>query len=69
MSLKIYSVDLREYDGDEFDRLYKLLEDCSWTINPDPSTPKMCLVTWNLKQSITEITKIPTNNIQELPSI
>ena len=67
LALKVYKVDLRQYEGEEFDRLYGLLDGWSWTIAFYPATPKVYQVTWDEKQSITKITGIPKCNIQEVP--
>ena len=66
MSLKIYKVDLHDYCGEEFDRLYGLLDQWSWTISIYPDMQRAFIVTWKEKQSITEITGIPMSKIQAL---
>jgi len=68
LSLRMYDVDLRQFAGEEYDRLYKLLDNWSWTISFYPSTPKMFRVTWNEKSSINEVTGIPESAIREVHS-
>ena len=68
MSLKLYVVDLRGYEREEYIRLYESLDRWKWTIS-DCSEPKMYLVTWNMEQSMSEVTGIPADRVREIHNI
>lgn len=59
--MKRYVVDLRPYSGEEFDRIYHLLDGFSFICSDVANKPKVYQVFWERKESIERITGIPAS--------